>query len=151
MGGTDDLVQDRYFTGTVTNSVSSEEVLISFQSVSTFQSETNRVVAEGVRVSISTDGNKNAQVKMYKNLSISGASWANVDATNSIMQTDTAGTITPDDANLLWEYNLAKNDSIIDDIRDIDFILYPGETITITGQSGAANEITFTARWREKF
>lgn len=143
---------DRYFTGIVgPSTVSAETVLINFYNVSTFQSKTNRVLAEGVRVGVSSDGTKNAIIKMYKNLTITSPSWSNVDATNSIMQTDTAGTVTPNDDNLVWDYPLAKNDSVLDDIQDIDLKLSPGDTMTITGQSAANTDLTFTARWREHF
>ena len=150
--GDDTGVGDRFFTGTISaTGVSTEASLIHFQNVSSFQSKTNRVVAEGVKLSMASDGTKTGKIKIYKNLSISGASWSNVDATNSIMQTSTAGTVTPDDANLLMEYNLARTGDIVDDIRDLDFKIRPGETVTITGQSAANMDFDFTARWREYF
>ena len=152
VNGETDNAGDRYDTGTVSaTNVSAEAVLIHFQNVSTFQSKTNRVEAEGVRVSIASEGTKTGKVKIYKNLSISGASWSNIDATNSVLQTSTAGTVTPDNANLLFEYNLGRQDSIVDDIQDMNLIIEPGDTITITGQSAANMDFDFTARWKEHF
>jgi hypothetical protein len=150
--GEDHSPGDRYDTGTVSaTGVSTEAVLIHFQNVTTFQSKTNRVEVEGVRVSIASDGTKTGKVKIYKNLSITSPSWSNIDATNSVLQTSTAGTVTPSDANLLFEYNLGRTDSIVDDISDMDMILEPGDTVTITGQSAANMDFDFTARWREHF
>lgn len=152
VAGMESHVSDRYFTGLIGPiAVTSEQVLINFQNMANFQGKTNQVTAEGVRIGISTDGNKNALLKIYKNLPITSPTWTDVDSTNSIMQTDTVGTVTPSDANLLWDYPLAKTDSVIDDISGLDFTIGPGETVTITGQSASTNDITFTARWRELF
>lgn len=150
--GEDHSPGDRYDTGVVAaTGISTEAVLINFHNVTTFQSKTNRVEVEGVRLSMSSEGNKPAIVKIYKNLTITSPSWTDIDATNSVLQTDTAGTVTPSNANLLFEYNLARSDSIIDDIRDMDMIIEPGETVTITGQSSVSTDLTFSARWREHF
>lgn len=146
-------IGDRFFSGTIgPQSVTTEVVLINFQNVSTFQSKTNRTVVEAVLLGMSSEGNKSAIIKIYKNLTIGGTpSWSNVDATNSVMQTDTAGTVTPSNANLLFSFPLAKSDSTEMNVKDFDFILRPGETATVTGQSSVANDLTFTARWRELF
>jgi len=143
---------DRYDTGTISaTAISTETVLINFQNVTTFQGKSNRVEVEGVRVSMATDGTKTGKIKIYRNLTITSPTWANIDATNSVLQTDTVGTVTPSDANLLFEYNLARQDSIVDDISDMDMIIEPGETVTITGQSASNMDFDFTARWREHF
>jgi translation initiation factor IF-1 len=49
------------------------------------------------------------------------------------------------------EYNLARTGDIVDDIRDLDMKIRPGDTVTITGQSAANMDFDFTARWREYF
>lgn len=152
MMGDDTGVGDRYFTdSTSSTNVTTEAVLIHFQNVSTFQSKTNRVVVEGVKLSMASDGTKTGKIKIYKNLSISGASWSNVDATNSVMQTSTAGSVTPNDANLLMEYDLGRTSAVVDDIRDLDMKIRPGDTVTVTGQSTANMDFNFAARWREHF
>lgn len=149
--GIDTHQADRYFTGSVGGTYSTEAVMINFRNVSTFQSISNKVKAEGVKLSMSADGTKPARIKIYKNLTITSPTWTPVDSTNSIMETDTVGTVTPSDANLLFEYDLAKDDSLLDDISNLDFFIFPGETVTITGQSGASSDLRFTARWRELF
>lgn len=152
INGTDDGAGDRYFTGSVAaTNVSTEQVLINFQNVSTFQSKTNRVSVEAVLLGMSTEGNKPAIIKIYKNLAITSPTWANVDATNSVMQTDTAGTVTPADSNLLFAFPLARSDSLELGVSGKDFVLYPSETATVTGTSSVNNDITFTARWKERF
>lgn len=150
--GEDESAADRFDTGTASaTNITTEAVLINFQNVTTFQSKTNRVEVEGVRLSMSSEGTKTGKIKIYKNLSISGASWSNIDATNSVLQVDTAGTVTPSDANLLFEYNLSRQGTIIDNIEDMDMIIEPGDTITVTGQSASNMDFDFTARWKEHF
>lgn len=152
VNGEDDGVGDRFDTGTVSaTTVSTEAVLINFKNVATFQSETNRVEVEGQKVSISSDGTKSTKVKIYKNLTITNPTFTDIDATNSVIQKDVVGTVTPDDDNLLFEYNLAKSDSVLDDISKLDITLHPGETITVTGQSPSNTDINFTIRWKEHF
>jgi hypothetical protein len=145
-------VTARYFSGAAgALAVTTEAVLINFRNQDTFQSKTNRVVAQGVFVSASSDGNKPAKIKIYKNLTITGASWSDVDADNSVLQTDTSGTITPDDANLLLEIPLGRQDSQSEDISNLAMFIRPGESFSITGQSSVGNDLEFFARWRELF
>ena len=153
MNGVDSDAGDRYFTGsTSATNVTTETVLMNFQNVSSFQSKTNRVAVKGVRVSVASNGTKTGKVKIYKNLAIGGSpSWADIDATNSVMQKDTAGTVTPADANLVITYNLSRTGDITDDIENIELKLFPGDTITVTGQSTANMDFDFTLRWKELF
>lgn len=144
---------DRHFTGaTSATGISAETVLINFQNVSTFQGKTNQVRVVAQLLGASSDGTKIGEVKIYKNLAIGGTpSWSNVDATNSVMQTDTAGTVTPSDANLLIDIPLGRTDSEIIYTSGLEFFLLPGETATVTGQSASSMDFSFTARWREEF
>ena len=100
---------------------------------------------------MSSDGTKNVKIKIYAGLVISGASWTDINATNSTIQFDTSGTVTPDDDNLIMEYDLAKVDSIVDAVGDISANLPPNTTMTITGTSASNNDVSFTVRWRELF
>jgi hypothetical protein len=151
INGTDSGAGDRYFTKAAAATVSTEAVILNLQSVETFQSKTNRVVSKLVKASMSSDGTKNVKIKIYAGLVISGASWTDIDATNSTIQFDTSGTVTPDDDNLIMEYDLAKVDSIVDAVGDISANLPPNTTITITGTSASNNDVSFTVRWRELF
>lgn len=142
----------RYFSDTESaTGVSTEQVLLNLQNVSTFQSKTNRVITEPVRVGLSTDGTKNALIKMYVNIPITAPSWANIDSVNSVTQKDVVGTITPDDAYLVWEYPMAKVDSLIDSFQELQSHLHPGDTLTITGQSASNTDIELAIRWTEAF
>lgn len=149
----DDQVADRYYSKIISaTAISTETVLINYQNVSTFQSKTNLVDIEGALLEAASDGTKIGLVKIYRNLAIGGTpSWANIDATNSVMQTDTAGTVTPSDANLLLAITLGRTDSQLISLKDLDFVIHPGETLTVTAQSTANMDFSFFLRWRERF
>lgn len=148
-----DTIGDRFFTGSISaTTISAETVLINFQNVSTFQSKINKVRVVAVQLNASSEGTKTGEIKIYKNLAIGGTpSWSNVDATNSVMQTDTAGTVTPSNTNLLVDIPLAKTDSVSLDVGKLEFYLLPSETATVTAQSASNMDFTFSARWREEF
>ena len=141
----------RYFPAHQDATVTTEAVVLNIENQSTFQSKTNRVTTELVYLDIATDGTKTAEISVYKNLSISGASWSNVDATNSVSRTDTAGTVTPAAANLELEFALAKVDSKTVDLRGYGLVLHPGETWTITASSASSSDVHCSVRCRELF
>jgi hypothetical protein len=152
MMGDDEGAEDRFFTGHVdTGAVSTQQVLFSLENQATFQSKANRVEVELVLVNASTDGTKSVELAIYKNLAITSPSWTNIDATNSVMRIDTAGTVTPAAANLEFEFGLAKVDSVLLNSEDLGLILEPGETYTITGASASNNDIHLAIRWKEHF
>jgi hypothetical protein len=74
-----------------------------------------------------------------------------VDATNSVMQIDTAGTVTPSDSALEFSFPMAKNQAKEIDVSTFEIFLLPGETSTITGQGASSTDFRFTARWAEEF
>jgi archaellum component FlaF (FlaF/FlaG flagellin family) len=75
----------------------------------------------------------------------------NINTKTLTTTTANGGTVTPDDANLLFDFPMARQDSKEVDVRHYHFALEPGETVTITGQSSQSNDITFFASWREEF
>jgi hypothetical protein len=147
-----DKVSDRFFSKIISaTTVSTEAVLINFQNVSTFQSKTNLIDVEGALLEAASDGTKIGLVKIYRNLAITSPSWTNVNATNSVIQTDVAGTVTPSDNNLLLALTLGRTDSKLINLKDLDFVLHPGETLTVTAQSTANMDFSFFLRWAEHF
>ena len=143
---------DRFFAGTVSkNTVSTEAVIINFRNPSTWQSVTNQVVVEGVLLNAAVDGTKPALVKIYKNLTITSPSWTAKDSTNSVVDTDTVGTVTPNDSNLMVAVPLGRLDNVEVYLKDLDFTMNPGDTVTITVQSASNTDVVLGFRWRELF
>ena len=148
-----DTQGDRWFAGTASKTgVTTEAVIVSFKNQTTFQSKPNKVIVQARLLGMSADATKNSIIKIYKNLAIGGSpSWSNVDATNSVMQIDTAGTVTPSASALEFSFPMAKNESKEIDVSTFEIFLLPGETSTITGQGAQSTDFTFTARWTEGF
>ena len=152
MMGEDKGAGDRFFLAHVdAAAVSTQQVLFNLQNQATFQSKTNRVEVEMILINASTDGSKTVELAFYRNLAITNPSWSDINATNSVMRIDTAGTVTPNAANLEFEFGLAKVDSILLNSEKIGLIMEPGDTYTITGASGANNDIHLAVRWKEHF
>lgn len=153
MMGDDTEVGDRYFTAHEdATTVSTEQVLLNLENQSTFQSKTNKVNLEFTFFSCAADGTKTARFKIYKNLAIGGTpSWSAVDSGNSVVRKDTAGTITPNDANLEFEFEVAKTGGVTTSLKDIKIELNPTETLTVTGQSASNTDLHFSIRWKEHF
>lgn len=145
-------VGDRYFSADASGStISTETVLLNLRNQTTFQSKTNKVEIIIEFFEASSEGTKPAIIEIYKNLSIGGTPvWGDVDATNSVIQTDTAGTVTPDTTKRLFSIHLAKSDSHA--VQGLpSFYLLPGDTLTITGQSASNTDLNFYVLWREEF
>ena len=147
-----ETVGDRYFSANASgSSISSETVLLNLRNQTTFQSKTNKVEIIIEFFEASSEGTKPAIIEIYKNISIGGTPvWGDVDATNSVIQTDTAGTITPDTTKRLFSIHLAKSDSHA--VQGLpSFYLLPGDTLTVTGQSASNTDLNFYVLWREEF
>jgi len=145
-------VGDRYFSADSSGStISTETVLLNVRNQTTFQSKTNKVEIDIEFFEASSEGTKPAIIEIYKNLAIGGTPvWGDVDATNSVVQTDTAGTVTPDTTKRLFSIHLAKSDS--HSVQGLpSFYLLPGETLTVTGQSATNTDLNFYMLWREEF
>ena len=139
---------NRYFSAAAAaTSITTETVLLNLRN-----NNYSKVMALFTFLSAAADGTKTGKVKFYKNLAIGGTpSWADVDATNSTIEKDTAGTITPDDANLIWEFPLGRTDSQFSEVLNEDLFLLPGETVSITGQSANNMDFDIAVRWLEEY
>lgn len=131
--------------------VTTENVLVNFRNRTTFQGVTNKVRITLLYMSGSSDGIKPASVKVYKNLAIGGTpSWSSRDS-NSIMEIDTAGTVTPNINALEFSLELGKTDSKAIELFKLDIHIDPTETLTVTGESANASDLVFFLRWHEQF
>jgi len=131
--------------------VTTESVLVNFRNRTTFQGVTNKVRITLLYMSGSSDGIKPASIKVYKNLAIGGTpSWSSRDS-NSIMEIDTAGTVTPNINALEFSLELGKTDSKAIELFKLDIHIDPTETLTVTGESANASDLVFFLRWHEQF
>jgi len=77
-------------------------------------------------------------------------SYANIDAVNSVLQIDTAGT-TVTGGTLMYALELAKVESKVLNLLDAHIKMLPGETLTVSASSASASDISITVRERELF
>jgi hypothetical protein len=143
---------DRYqATRNAKTGISTETNVLTLKNMATFQSKTNRIVAELVYLSASADGSKNTIVYVKKNATLGGVpSYTNLDATNSVIQKDTAGT-TVTGGTLLFAMELGKIDARIIDLNEFRLRFLPGETLTISASSVSASDVSVSTRIRELF
>lgn len=126
--------------------------VVTFQNKTTYQSKTNKVLIQATLIGIATDGTKTVTFDFYKNSTLTGTSYTDVDTANSVCSYDVAGTIS---ANGKYELSipLAKIDSRVIDVGvgHVHLELEPGETMTISAVSAAANDVVISFRWEEYF
>ena len=107
---------------------------------------------QAVLIGVATDGTKTVSFDFHKNSTLTGTSYTDVDTANSVTSYDTAGAIS---ANGKFElsFPLAKIDSRIVDVGagHVHLELQPGETMTISALSAAANDVQISFRWEEYF
>ena len=145
-------VADRNFATTATKAtVTTEAVIVNLRNKATYQSKTNRVGVKFVDMHLVSDGTKAVTFKIYKNLTITSPTFADILTADSVMEKDILGTVTPSDDNLKDAIVLGKVDSQQIDILVLDLRLNPGDSLTITGQSANAADLDLSLAWKEEF
>lgn len=105
-----------------------------------------------LKVGVGVDGTKTVNISLYKLASApTGASFTDVDAANSNMQTSTTGTISLTGAELLNAWALGKTNSVNEDVSKYNLLLNPGEYAAFTFTSTGTSDIEFVNRWSELF
>lgn len=149
----EDHVSARPFAATSSKTLSGSTLtnLLTIENQSTFQTLTNRVVSELLLLNLATDGTKAVEFRLLKGATLGGSpSYSNVDATNSVCRTDTAGT-TVTGGTYVGSFFLSKvaQDRVY--LADLGFEILPGEKLTIAAISTSASDVYASARWREMF
>ena len=134
--------------------VTAEVVILTIRNKSTYASKTNFIdvilLAVGASVEASSANNL-ATVRIIKNATIGGSpSWSDINTNNSVIEIDTAGTITGG-KELEGDFLAGKNDSFRIDLIQSKIILNPGDTLTIAGSSANSATIDAQVTWRELF
>ena len=134
--------------------VTAETVILTIRNKATYASKTNFIdvilLAVGASVEASSANNL-ATVRIIKNAVIGGTpSWSDISTNNSVIEIDTAGTITGG-KELEGDFLAGKNDSFRIDLIQSKIILNPGDTLTIAGSSVNSATIDAQVTWRELF
>ncbi|SFR59279.1 hypothetical protein [Anaeromicropila populeti] len=131
--------------------VTTETALLTIQNKTTYAAKTNRVRVKLDFVSVSVDGSKNAQFRLVKNATLSGASYTDISTSTSVVAYDTTGTYTASSGKSYLAFQCAKTESLQFMLDSLNLILAPGETLTILASSSATTEPSVSVSWRELF
>jgi hypothetical protein len=143
----------RVFAGEalVVLTAATETLIAAFRNKSTFQGRSNKVAIEATYMGAATDGNKSVLIRFYRNATVTGGTWNDVDANNSVTEVNTTATF----AGGKYEMTvpLSKIDSVSLPLGGghIHLELLPGETMTVAGFSASANTVDLSFRWEEYF
>jgi hypothetical protein len=120
----------------------------------------NRIIHNGVLnrkrirlafVALSNDGGKSGTIKFKTNATLTGASFSDIDASDSVVRTDTTATAIAAATGIeQFDVALPKSGQIIVDLHDLKIELEPGDFLTISGLgSGTSAAFTVSANWVE--
>jgi hypothetical protein len=148
--------QPQFSTGSKSKSaVTTEVAIVTIRNKSTYAGKTNYIhlLMERFAASIEAGAANNlGGVRIVKNATLGGTpSYTDINATNSCVDFDVAGT-TVTGGDTIIDYPLAnKNDRVYENVMPFKFIIHPGETVTLAGTSVASATITVSALWKELF
>ena len=147
-------------TRTFSSQVPSETIstttgtLVVFRNKTTYNSITNYVPTLLDLISYAVDGNKNINVQLIKNPTITTGTptWANVDV-NSTLERSLDAQVNQATGQLLLSINTQKVGDFYQNVSDLDFLLYPGEHAAFVWNtsSGVTSQVDLGIRWSELF
>jgi len=151
-----ELQQPQFTTGKrEKTTVTTEVAIFTIRNKTTYNSLTNYndIVLQNIQGSIESSGANNlGQVRLVKNATLGGSpSYADINATNSLVDIDVAGTTVTGGTELLYVPLAGKNDKETIDLNPYEFILTPGDTLTVAGLSAASATIDAGLLWKELF
>ena len=136
-------------------SVTTEVAICTIRAKSTYASKTNFIesMLMGVSAAIEAGATNNlAYVRIVKNATLGGSpSYSDINANNSTVEIDTAGTTVTGGTELFGEGLAGKNDKFAFDFRNWQVVIEPGDTITISAESANSATIDAAITWQELF
>jgi hypothetical protein len=151
-----ELHQPQFATGIQEKaSVATEVAILTIRNKSTYVAKTNfiDIHIQGIAASIEAGSPNNlANVRVVKNTTLGGTpAYSDINATNSVVELDTAGTTLTGGQELISVPLAGKNDKEARDVGNLRILLNPGETITVSGISANSATIRAGILWRELF
>jgi hypothetical protein len=100
---------------------------------------------------LSNDGTKSGTIKFKTNATLTGAVFSDIDASNSVVRTDTTATaITASTGVEQFDVALPKSGQVVIDLHDLKIELEPEDFLTISGLGSAASAaFTVSVNWVE--
>ena len=149
--------QPQFATGKrAKTTVTTEVAIFTIKNKTTYPtslSKTNFITIMLERFSSSIDNNgatNIGEIRLVRNATLGGSpSYADINASNSCVSIDVAGTTVTGGITILTQYLTGKNDSKQEDLVPYTIFLAPGETITVAGLSPASATINGSLLWKE--
>lgn len=131
--------------------VTNELNVLTIRNKATYQSVVNAVQVQPDFIALATDGAKSVIFRLYRNATLGGSpSYADVRTNNSVVDWDTVGT-TVSNGVLLAAIPVAKVANAQINLAELNIILSPGDTLTITAESSSSNDAEASVSWLERF
>jgi hypothetical protein len=135
--------------------VTTEVAIVTIRNKTTYATKDNfiDIFLHGVSVSVEASAANNlANLRLIKNATLGGTpSWTSINATNSVIEFDVAGTTVTGGKDLYPIPLAGKNDKEIQDVSLYRIILGPGESLTIAGSSENSAALRAGFIWHELF
>lgn len=135
--------------------VTTEVAILTIRNKTSYASKSNfiEILLENISGSIEANAANNlGKIRLIKNTTLGGTpSYSDINASNSVVDIDVAGTTITGGVELLSFPLAGKNDKVNTNILPYRFIIGDGETITIAGTSVAEATIEASILWRELF
>lgn len=127
--------------------------ILTIRNDTTHQAQTNNTVVYPIALSVGiVDAKRTTIVRLLKDTTLGGSPSFIAIGTDSVVSTDIAGTTTTGGTSL-GVFVLSIDSSLEINLKDLEIDLQPGETLTISASTIAADTATITAAisWRENF
>lgn len=136
-------------------SVTTEVAILTIRNKSTYASKENfmDIILENVTASIESSWANNLwHMRLVKNATLWGTpSYTDINTTDSLVDMDTVWTTVTWGKTLLTIPLAWKNDRVVEDVSPYDIILWPWDTITVTGTSANSASMDTSVLWKELF
>ena len=124
---------------------SSETLVQSIRSKTIFVGKTNRVNVRMSLFSMAVDGAKSVIIRVYRNGTITGGTWSDIEINDSVMESNETATYTK--GILIYTFILPKAGGYSQTGK---FFIRPGDSLTITAESAGTSIVDISTSWEEQ-
>lgn len=132
--------------------VTTEEVVLNIKNKASYQSVTNRIIVKVIAMTITTDGNKPAAVRLVLNGTVANIVYGDVSTNTSVVEEDDgAANLTISGGVDLGTYVVSANSGENIDLTFLDLILQPTDNLSAVASSAISALIGVTFIYKEFF
>lgn len=130
---------------------SAETVILSLRASTIFHSRKSTVQVQLERISISCEGPKPVEYKVYKNINLIAAQFQSVNINTSSADYDqSASSFSIGSGAQIFGFTTSKSGNITEDVSNLNIFLQPGDVVTVTANTtGSGSDISISMVWKE--